>query len=126
MTTSQNAQSDILGKRHTHGFRTGRVLVRSFRTEHNIHPRMDRGTSTDVSCGGAVAATPVGGFRITITESRVQPTTRTQEPFNADVSRVPSSLEAVLVPLTDRSQEIELPTIAEVKPSVWHGISLLQ
>ena len=126
MTTSQNAQSDILGKRHTHGFRTGRVLVRSFRTEHNIHPRMDRGTSTDVSCGGAVAATPVGGFRITITESRVQPTTRTQKPFDADVNRPPLPLEAVLVPLVDRPQEVELPTIAEVKPSVWHGISLLQ
>ena len=118
---NNNESPEFLGKCHPHGSRQRSVLVRSSKTSHNMHPRRSSGTSTAVSCGGAVASTPFGGFRITITESRVQPTTRTQEPFDVDVDRVPPTLEAVLVPLADRAHEIELPTIAEVKPSIWHG-----
>ena len=118
---NHNEAVELLRKCHAHGSRSGSVLVRSSRTPHNMQLRTTSGTSTAVSCGGAVAATPFGGFRITITESRVQPTTRTQEPFDADVDRVPSSLEVVLVPFADRSEQVQLPTIAEVQPRIWHG-----
>ena len=118
---NNNASAEFLGKRHPHELRIWSVLVRSSKTSQNIHPGRSSGTSTAVSCGGAVASTPFGGFRITITESRVQPTTRTQEPFDADVNRPPLALEAVLVPLADRSEQVQLPTIAEVQPRIWHG-----
>lgn len=119
--TSHNVHSEVLRKRHVHGLRNGSVPVRSSKTSHNYHKRNGSGTSTAVLSGGAAGIGLLGGFRITISERAIQPTTRAQEPFDADVNRVPAGLELPLVPLTDRLQDVQGATISEVESRVPHG-----
>jgi hypothetical protein len=116
----QNVIGSFLWEAHTHGLRTGSVLVRSFRTQRNIYYRMGQGTRTAVLLGEGSPLDPRWLIRCNNTERPIQPPLRRPQPLDLDVDGPPFCLDQLPVPLTDRPQ-VEAATITESQPRPQHG-----
>lgn len=115
--TTHNVMRLVFAEPRARGSRSGSVLVRTFRTQHNIHPRTDRGNGTSVSLGMGERLDPILLIRCNDNEIErpVQPALVGPHPFYPDVYSPPPALELVTVPFVDRPQ-VELPTVAEPEP----------
>jgi hypothetical protein len=112
---------DRLRQRSPHGLLARSVLVRTSKTEHNKHYRMEQGTGTDVLLGRWCGIVPIWLIRYHVTQRPVEPPARGAQPFYSDVSRPPTLLELVAVPVVDWSVQVERATIPEVQPRPSHN-----
>lgn len=104
----------------THGFSTGRVIVRTFATQRNVHFRATKGTGTDVSLGRGERLDPLWLIRCNDKVKRpVKPPLRTAQPFYLDVDSPPLGFDQLAVPFADRL-EVDLATIAESEARPQH------
>jgi hypothetical protein len=121
---SQNVRAGSLRNLHAHGFRTGSVIVRSFRKSHNIQNRKTKGSSTDVSrsTGGGIGASHGFHFR---KQRPVQSSLVRVQPFDGDVNGSPLRFDLWHLPLGNGGLKVERPTVAEVqsRPAI-HGGTL--
>jgi hypothetical protein len=115
-----NAEGSLFAAVHSHGLRTGSVLVRSFRTQRNIYYRMGYRTRTPVLLGEGSPPDPRWLIRCNNTERPIQPSLRRPQPLDLDVDGPPFCLDQLPVPLTDRPQ-VEAATITESQPRPQHG-----
>jgi hypothetical protein len=109
-----------LRQRSPHGLHARSVLVRLLETQRNGHYRTEQGNGTGVLLGPGSGIVPIWLIRYHVTQRPVEPPAGRAQPFYADVSRPPTLLELVTVPLVDWSVQVERATIPEVQPRPSH------